>query len=359
MSTEKNKTPGEEKIIKETHTPNIDFEKTNIQGDIDPINDEGRIKPPGADNVEILGDKSVLEKPIPDITTTNRVVNLNGSPESETASAAAATKPSNTTAASSAKAKPEPEYAIPPGVALNASENDEFASSFNSAQPNTQNTQEKVSDAEDGALRMAHTIHKYMQVGVAKIGGIAGISDKKIKAAEAAGELDTKAILNIPGQLPKTIGTTINEFNLDKRQNIAIPDAWIEENDPLLAHILRKKGAELTIEQLYAINCGSLVIGLGTNIYTSIKQGNELLASLSDLSAQLRQQSAPKENAPASADNGAISAEQLKKEEEQVNKMASEALGEKVEVEKVEKPKRIRNTVKNAAIAPAPATATT
>lgn len=277
----------------------INFEQTNDEGEIHPLTDEERLQSPGS-NVQIVGDSKLLEQPVPERQQAIKKVDIVTGPISNEGATAQPTAP-----------PPQPHFTMPPPPPMPppqdgptaAPKPDNFNTGFQStgAQPQKQG---RSKPADDPHIQTANFIHEnLLRGGLSMLGNNIGVSTKKIDRLHNTGKLNKHAAIPY-ATATGVINVSIFDRILIHNQEVAAPfndlvsDEWIEQNNPLLAGILRKKGAALSPEAQYGINLSAVILPAVFASIHAIGANNSILKELQRISGPV---AAPTPNVAASA----------------------------------------------------------
>lgn len=336
----------------------IDFTQTNEAGAVDTLNDADRIQNAGT-NIEIVGGTpELLQQPLPEAGFTTRIVDVSGAaPIPSTNEPSQQSKPKNERVAN--KTQEQQPYATlqsapgsqmpppPPPPGGNHSFNPDFDDDIK---------EKKSADEEPGddALATADFAHRSVDsLIVRQIPGFFRYTDSKIDNLHEKKSINKFAVFQLPQGGVKTVPDVFNEFNnsIDEDKFI-IPEQWIKENNPLLAKILKKKGAVLTDEARYGLNCVALAISIGGAAFQVKKAADNLIKQLKASTIQQpTPAAAPVPDAGLStpdinnhtADNTIVDPEKLAKEKDEIAESVKRALKNAGKKKTGEGPKKTRS----------------
>jgi len=271
-----------EENIQQHSAGSDDLSEVNRNGEYDNLNEEDVIKSAGA-KPHIVGDKSQLNRPAPQAIHPGQTFDLNEQQQQFSQEQPGENNPH-----------------IDNGPA--PSEGNNFNSGFEEVEPNI--------DEElptDDHLATANYIHQLAKKGVHQLPKLFSISQKKIEKLHEKKELDATVVVPKSAMDPRpvTIFEVVRDFNEDIKRPFDIPDEWIEENNPLLARILAKKGAALSPEAQYGLNCGMLFIGITMTSVDVLRSRNSFLDALKEYTTTM----SARNNQPANAGNPPASTE--------------------------------------------------
>ncbi len=339
---EQETTTGGEKNKAEKGEENINFNQTNEAGAIKPLTDDDRLVTPG-NNVIIEGDPELLKEKIPERTTAMKKVDITGAAPTPDTPEPVTTQPQPQTQT----------FQQPPTSGPAPQPKDNFDTGFNAtAQPApAPQPKSKGGKEEDTHLQTADFLHRNaLQGGLHLLGKNIGISMKKVNTLHSAGKLNKNTAIPIQlqsgelGHISMEGRIIMHNNQISGEFDSIVSEEWIQENNSLLAQILRKKGAAMTPEQQYGFNIGAIAISAGFAAFSSIKANNELLKEFQRISTPVAvQPSAPPPPPPAAqttAPDGPppppVDSEALRKANNKVEDVVNKALGNTV------KKKRIR-----------------
>lgn len=256
----------------------VDYSQTDSKGETDILNDEERVIAAGS-SVNITGNPQLLNEPVPERVLTSKTVDL------EEKGPLAPTINNNE--------QQKKEAVSQPGFSATSNQQENsFNSGFNATGPNTESTagpqakQSVPKGNNDPNLQTAKFLLLKLREGVQALGNIMGIKKSTINKLHDAGKINKNLPLQIVGPtgaaeyapLEKVID--IHNANIAQPYQEIISEDVIEENAPLVALVIQKKGAAMTPEQQLGLN--GLIIGgmLVVNMYQSYKMNKEFTNSL-------------------------------------------------------------------------------
>lgn len=348
---------------KKIDTKGIDFTKTNPAGAVDSLNDAPRIQNAGT-NIEIVGGSpELLEQPLPEAGFTTRIVDVSGAapiPSTNEATQQAKQKTERVTP----KVQEQQPYATlqsasgpempPPPPGGNQSFNPDFDDEIRAKKSVDE-------DPGDDALATADLIHRTADsMLVRQIPKLLKYSQSDIDKLHEKKKLNKFVVFNFPDGSSKSVSDVFNEHNKTVEQaGFEIPEQWIQEHNPLLAKILKKKSAVLSDEARYAIGVATLAGSLLAASISVKRTGDNLVKQLSASSIQ-QPAPAPAATVPAAgpstpdltthtAENPIVDSEKLKKEQDDIAASVRRALknvGKKKTGEETKKPRSKKDSVK-------------
>ena len=316
-----------------TAKEDVDFAKTNPGGAVDTLNDEDRIPNPG-NNINIVGGTADdLSKPIPEAEFTKRTVDISGTgpvPGTEPS-------PQPGRQAPPPKPAPEPGFTIPPPPPIDAGPKS-FNPGYDDIPPPPPPTggEETPLDFGDDALATADFIHsKVARPLIQSLPSLFFTKRKwQIRKLHDKGKINKNALLQI-GPDVFTVQQVVDNWNSTLKGNsneVDIPQEWITENNPLLAHILKKNKGVMSVEMRYGMGC----IVLGAHVVQGMAKIAEKAGDFMDY---LEKNTKPAPMAPVPAAGPAtadinsntaaapkVDPEIVEKQKEDISKTVSEAV---------------------------------